>query len=300
MNKAYIEIFCKIYKFPQETKETIFQIYSVIEESACLTAMLAEAEELLFSENKIKPELYLNILLELAEKINKTKYEVNLFFHISAAERLNALYEKLGIDEKIRFDTLEDISFKMHECYRVTGIYGLYTPAYLYGYYRAERFAFGRMQYEISSFNENAEIENTLIKKGDKVIKMHIPACDKPFDKAARLDSYKKAYAFFKNEFNTDKIPFSCNSWLLSPENEKFLSLESNIIDFMHEFKITAVYDNQNYHAFRIFGMELPKDLNELPENTSLMRGIKKRMLEGRGIQNGCGVFLFDGEKIIH
>ena len=68
----------------------------------------------------------------------------------------------------------------------------------------------------------------------------------------------------------------------------------------MNEFKIVAAYDNQNYHAYRIFGQECGENLQELPESTSIMRAYKKRLIEGTGIQNGCGIFLFDGEKIMN
>ena len=62
--------------------------------------MFSLAEDIMFAKEECEPEKYLDILTAVAEKAELNKNTLYLLFYISAAKRLNALYDEKGIDEK--------------------------------------------------------------------------------------------------------------------------------------------------------------------------------------------------------
>ena len=78
------------------------------------------------------------------------------------------------------------------------------------------------------AFGANVSFE---IKNPDKTLGFHIPSSGIPLTDEVRLDSYKKAYEFFKDYRREDGLMiFECGSWLLWDGYKEFLPAKSNIL----------------------------------------------------------------------
>lgn len=299
----YIKSFCEEYFYPQEAAESCCFVYQRIAAEEKNKEALDRAEEILFGEEEVDFNVIRGLLQKVAQDISANEYVVPLVFYIRATRRLKVLYEQNKIPAKIQRDTMEDLLCKAEECKMVNGCYGLMNPAFLYKHFRLGRFALGRLQYELGEFaGESCEIGGRVIKKGDLVIRCHIPRSGKSFNDAARLDSYKQAYEFFKEYFEDGQAVFTCDSWLLFELNEKILPPTSNIVRFMHDFKLLGVsyYDVSGSQLWRIFGRKYNGDPGEMPQETALQAGYKQWLLEGKQAGSSYGVFLFDGDRVIN
>ena len=83
-----------------------------------------------------------------------------------------------------------------------------------------------------------------------------------------------------------------CDSWLLSPELKKLLPEDSNIIRFQNKFRIERFDEENPYFVGWVYpGMEdLPRE--QLPENTTLQRNMKKYLIEGGKLGSAYGVYV--------
>lgn len=135
------------------------------------------------------------------------------------------------------------------------------------------------------------------VKPGDTVYNMHIPSCGS-LNRAARIESYKKAYEFYKKDLDGKPMVFCCHSWLLFPKNREILPETLNMVDFIGDFYI---YDSEEYDVFhdkwRVFAKDFEKPNSELPEDTTQRRCFKKWLLDGKKTGAGAGIFIYDGEK---
>ena len=130
---------------------------------------------------------------------------------------------------------------------------------------------------------------------------VHIPSSGEPFDQAARLASYKKAYQFFKEELQGGPLVCVCGSWLLYPPYRGILSPTSNVVSFAGDWDILSSQESEEFHdAWRVFGAASKLSPEQWPEDTSMRRAYKKWILEGHKAGSGFGVLLFDGEKILN
>ena len=68
----------------------------------------------------------------------------------------------------------------------------------------------------------------------------------------------------------------------------------------MDDFEI---FDSSEHEGFgddwRVFGHYTDFPLEEWPEDTSLRKAYKKWLTDGNPTGHGCGVIVFDGEKIL-
>ncbi|MGN0478244.1 MAG: hypothetical protein ACI4GO_02305, partial [Hominenteromicrobium sp.] len=147
--------------------------------------------------------------------------------------------------------------------------------------------------------DEPVTVGGYTIHPGDTVYNMHIPSCG-PLTRAARIDSYKKAYDFYKDKLGGKPMVFACESWLLFPGNREILPPTLNMVDFISDFYI---YKSEEYEEFydkwRVFGKDFEKPDAELPEDTTQRRCFKAWLLAGKKTGGGEGVFLYDGERFI-
>ena len=236
----------------------------------------------------------------LADAAETNIFSIHMLFLIYGAEHLKALYRQKNIPEDIYWDTCQDLRYKLLECRQVKGIWGTVTIRWFEGFYRMERFALGRMQYGIAAFPVDEFTKaGVTVYKGDVCHDMHIPSSG-PLTWEKRLDSYKKAYAFFQDELHGQPLVITCHSWLLYPDNAQIFPQGSNLLNFMEDFTILERCDFEGFpEACRVFGRDWNGPLNELPDETSLQRNIIRWLKQGRPMGSGFGVLLFDGEKIL-
>lgn len=257
---------------------------------------------LLFESDNDKLTEVQTQLKYIAEEMDVNPYTLDLLFLLCGCEELEKKYYTAGYSEKLFLDTMKDLKYKLDECLEVEGVAGVFTYGWFLDYYRMKRFYLGRFQFEFIEFPKFAfSVNGYTVRKGEKVLNMHIPSNGISLTDEVRLGAYKEAYEFFKKDFPKGYIPMCCNSWLLYPENEKIFPENSNLLKFMHDFAIVDGGDLDGFAVqWRVFGIkegEIPYE--DLPENSSLQRAMKKWIVVNRHHGTGQGIFFFDGEKII-
>ena len=223
-------------------------------------------------------------------------YSAELLLFICFSKHLRELYRLRGISDRIWFDSMSDLKWKLWECKAVKGIWGSFVAGWFPGFFNLTRFALGRLQFEIVAFDGEYEKNGRSLKKGDKVINVHIPRTLTPLDKESRDDAYAQAAEFFRNMTDGAPIAFVCSSWLLYPEAEKILPAHSNIRGFMADYDIIRSKTNgegEYGDMWRLFDMDFTGDFNDYPEDSSLRRAYKKFLLDGNRTGSGYGVFFY-------
>ena len=137
------------------------------------------------------------------------------------------------------------------------------------------------------------EAYEAYVRLGEYVLAVHIP-------KGAKIDpesldkSCAEARAFFATYF-PDRPPkcFYCGSWMLDPTLADYLKPTSNIISFQRRFQCWPV-KSTGKEVFQFIHPEPFDSYDELPENTSLERMLKKRYLEDDPIYVHAGLYPFD------
>ena len=147
------------------------------------------------------------------------------------------------------------------------------------GYYVNEKATFPKSEW------------NLLMKPGDNFIDIHIPKdCDISVEAfRAAMEGAKKIIARGFAEYEPKM--FHCYSWLLSKDLETMLKPESKILSFGNCF---TRYPHKDPAGKSVFSFVFPKTFKgpyeELPEDTSLMRALKKHYIEGKFVLGYAGV----------
>lgn len=225
----------------------------------------------------------------------------HLLFLLRGEENLEKIYDELSLPKEVFLDSADDLRVKLFECKKVTGEWGNFVPFWYEGFFTLRRFALGRLQYDYHPYEWDSYRDcGVTIKRGDTVYSCHIPSDARPFDRAAVLDSLKRAYAFFEGNLRGGILPVVCHSWLLHPSLSECLPESSNILSFAKLFHIIKTENDKGFpDAWRIFSKDYTDRNDTYPQDTSLQRSILAYLNEGHGIGAGCGILLFDGEKIL-
>ena len=290
--KEYFHEFAARYDFPEESVNEIILNYGKIGDSKKFGALLDD----FYKEPFISPSEFQKGLNEICEEKGINPYTLYLIFFMCLSPRMKKEYEKAGLSDEIYHETVMDLKYKLIECMNVDKVVGVSPFHWHCVVFRMRVLGMGRLQYEINTYRgDDAFIGGRRVREGDKVIGIHIPSSQKPFDRESRMASYEMAYNFFKNEFEDNTPIFHCESWLLHPQNKEILGEKSNISSFIDDFKIVKSYQySHNSDMWRIFGAdaELPPD--KLPRNTSLQRKMADWFLKGHKLGGGEGLFIFD------
>ena len=132
-----------------------------------------------------------------------------------------------------------------------------------------------------------------IVSKGDKVIDLHIPGGGGLTPELVD-ESLKEIKAFISKhypEYNYEV--FQCWSWLCDPQLIEILGEDTNISKFTARFTPIRVPDD-SMPVFR-FVFNIPHSnfkIEDLPENTTLERKLKKHFLSGKRIYGTAGYFL--------
>ena len=115
------------------------------------------------------------------------------------------------------------------------------------------------------------------------------------------MDTYKKAFEFFKDRFDGKHIVICCNSWLLYPDNLNILPENSNTSDFLLDFQPLDIRQTYDFgDGWRIFGVgKSSLRPAELPRETSMQKAFAEWFDKGKKAGNAYCILIFDGEKIV-
>jgi hypothetical protein len=119
--------------------------------------------------------------------------------------------------------------------------------------------------------------------KGAAALSLHIPALE-PLTPEACSESLRRMQTAF-NKLQPAGPPriATCTSWLLDDQLAEYLPTDSNILAFQRRFTLVpGARDNDHWILQVAFGSERPKDLDALPQRTTLERALVDHLRHGR------------------
>ena len=291
-----IEKVCRRIDFPEAAVDALGKCYSAI------TSKGVEQLQTL-ADDWLNPGADWRKCMENLEVAAKeTGVPLNsarMVFFLYCTLPLRKEYQKRGLPESLYWETIQDLCYKLKECYALYGEWGTFVPSWYRRFYICELFALGRLQYEPIDFP--LEGYKSGLKRGDRVYSCHIPSSGALREEDV-VESLKRAYRFYGKELKDGILPVVCHSWLLyQPLAEVFVD-SPNIVKFRQLFDVVAnESDGKNGDFWRIFYKEFTEEnLKTAPENTKLQSRVKDYLLGGNTLGCGWGVLLFDGEKIVN
>ena len=130
----------------------------------------------------------------------------------------------------------------------------------------------GRLQYE----------------KSENYVKIHIPSGDK-LEIEKVLKSIKKSKEEIEKYFDLKSPEYHCDSWLLSNQINAIIDSNSNIGKFYNLFEVQDGLDAKKDILNFVFNMQECDNYNNLLEDTSLQKLLKKQLIENKSIKLGWG-----------
>lgn len=302
-NTEFIRNLMAHYSYPQEAEELFIKVLNHLDEDKDFGDRFDALHEKFSSYKSRFDSEIISELKIIAEEKGYSEYTLCFVFLLSLTEELHEQYVLLGIDEKVYYDTMDDLRCKLLECMECEYVPGTFVPDWFDGFFRLKRIAYGRFQYELCRFNSDKEFTlkcGHVIKPGDIYVNFHIPSSGVSLSNEVRLVSYKEAYKHFKPLFPDGTVIFGCGSWLLYPRHREFLPEGMNILNFMDDFETVNWNERDDFHNdWRIFGHYSDLPWNELPKDTKLRKAYAEWICAGNKVGDAFGVFAFDGEKIL-
>ena len=292
-----IRSFCQAIDFPAEAIDCMEQAYAVFESNATGKDWVQKCMNAVFED---RAQNLADMLEELAKITGLHRYTSDMLFWILCAQPLRERYAQHHWTDEMYWDAMHDLKYKLMECYKFCGIWGTIPPcSWFVHFFTMKRYAFGRLQYDPWEW-PYAPYKGR-IQPGDNVYRIHIPAAG-PLTKESVLDSFRKLHAFFRQDYPDGVMPIACRSWLLYPPHVEQFGENSNTAAFAGLFDLLETQEDDSFSSFRwMFNLkyEGPETLKRVPTNTRFQRNAKAYFEAGGMPGTGCGVLLFDGEKVL-
>ena len=287
--------------FPIEAQDVFIESIDVIAADSVATLWFKQLiEQYETSEDYLD---YKGILFEgqtIAKALGIHQHTFDLFIFLCLCEPLRIHYSERGIDEKIWLDSIMDLQYKLEECYLVHGTVGTFVAPWFGGFFDMTRFAFGRLQFEITNTKEEYIVGGICVPEGSPAINIHIPRTGTRLDHNEVLSSYRTAADWFSAIFPEGEALFTCNSWLLDPWNLTVLNPTSNLANFINDFEIVDVYSYDDYNElWRLFDCNYTGNPADLPQNTSFRRAYADRIARAEKTGGGRGFFRMKNGEIL-
>ena len=108
-------------------------------------------------------------ITRLAEKYGENVLTMEFVFVMNCTEEVLNRYRMLGIDEKIFWDSVDDLRCKLIECIDCEEVYGTFVAGWNDGFLRMTRFALGRFQFEKSCSLTKAALSQKAVLKLSRI-----------------------------------------------------------------------------------------------------------------------------------
>lgn len=217
----------------------------------------------------------------LSEFITQDDEHVKMLIcYLICACRTYERYQEMNVSDTIFFDTMKCFPRFIGECEKRTGKLFFDRGWWTWRQVSMRLFRIGELEYEIKEFEELPAIG------------IHIPS-DADFSKEQVNKSLEMAKQFFKEHYpKYDSCKYICHSWLLAPELRELLGKDSNILQFQNRFELISIDSLEKEFFEWLFQVPVETDYQILPENTSLQKKVKQRLLKGERISSGFGVLV--------
>ena len=289
--REYLMTFMRECEYPEAAISELLTAYARIcaRRGVELSELISEYDNNNHTDYKIIEDK----IKQIATESEVHEYTASLILLLCYTKRLREYYREVGIDDAIFRATVLDLRYKLDECKCVYGIWGTFVLYWFWGFFRLERFALGRLQFEIVSFGADHTVDGIALTPDTRVLNVHIPRTQERLDHASVLESYRLAADFYRPILG-DKIAFVCSSWLLFPRHREMLREGANLLDFMNDYDVYASGEYQGYgEVWRLFDRAYDGDVSHLPDNTSLRRAYVGLIERGEKTGWGKGVFIY-------
>ena len=289
--REYLESFMTEFEYPQDATFELLTAYDKLNLSCHkeLCGMIAQYNV----DNKLEYEIFEENIKQISEKAGINEYTGAFVLLLCLTKRLREYYRDASIPDDIFCNTILDLRYKLDECICVYGVAGTFVLKWFWGFFKLERFALGRLQFEIVNFGAEYEIDGVKLTPDTRVLNVHIPRTGTRLDHESVLESYKLAADFYRAELG-DKIAFVCSSWLLFPRHREMLSPTSNLLAFMNDFDIYTFGEYSNYgEVWRLFDKMYDGEATHLPADSSLRRAYVDLISNGEKTGWGKGIFVY-------
>ncbi|MDD2475332.1 MAG: hypothetical protein PHI32_05415 [Dysgonamonadaceae bacterium] len=213
---------------------------------------------------------------------------------------LKKFFDSRNIPDRIFYDSLDDISYRINRYYEINGEYGVTDrdALWLRFIYKGEIFDLGSLRFQKFHFS-NAEIErqdydympfSDEMKKrfpeGEPIINVHIQT-DADLRPEKIDESFKLAHDFFTTYFPEHKYTvFTCRTWMLYPPTQDLLPPDSNITSFANRFEIIATNQNTKQALDRIYETSDMAEIEKMEKSSSLAE-VAYKNLDKLGVAAG-------------
>lgn len=299
----FIINFMDRYQYPAEAIETFSRVLKRLDDEKDFGDKMDKLVESYMYPWADKMHDSLAGVIELSKEYNENECTLDFIFLLLCTPIVYDRYKEKNIPEQTYWDTMADLKCKLIECIKCEEVPGTFVAGWYDGFFKLERFAYGRYQFEETDYDFDFDFVTKCgrrLTNGQKLIGFHIPSSGIPLTDEVRLDAFKKAYQQYKHLFPDGIMYFWCGSWLLYPLHKEFLPEKSNILKFMGDFELVCWSKAENFHdAWRIFDKDSDLPVDQLPTDTSLRKAYAQWLQAGNQGGSGCGVIVFDGEKIL-
>lgn len=175
-----------------------------------------------------------------------------------------------GITADVSWRSLSDLGQQAWMHRTTYGSFGLHTYGWMQRAWSGAFYWLGRLQFNLDQVD------------GTWVLDTHIPATG-PLTPDGVDDAFARATAFFGEHFADHPTgDFRCSSWLLDPQLASVLPAGSNLVRFQQRWRLFGepVRGDDDVLYF-VFFRRGPVDLDTLPRDSTLQRGIIDRMRSG-------------------
>ena len=232
-----------------------------------------------------------------ADEIGVHRFTSKFIISLCVTKHVKTFYEQKGMPDGCFDGFLKDIKIKWAECVALHKIDGVFVADWFNRFVDGTRHTFGRLQFEPIFIAGSYYVCGRTVNEGDLTINIHIPGGSK-LTKQDCIDSFLKAAEYYAPLFEDGTVVFHCSSWLLYEKHNEFLPETSALLMFADFFNIAETTEGR-HHLWRIFNREDCEDTAALPENTSLQRAFKNRLLSGGEIGASKGFFFVKDNLLI-
>lgn len=301
-NVAFVKELCQKLDFPQEAIQYFADLGRRIEAKPQLADCMQMLYQGVFVEKRLNFKNIDAYMRLFADDLCEPWESLSMYFLLLGCRQLHVDYQEQGFPEAIYMRSIEGLRSILLECYEVRSVWGTFVSGAYDTIFQLLSFGIGRFRFSINQLPDEYIFGDKIkIPAGTPVLACHIPSHMGSMNDEVRMESYRLAYAFFKDYLWNDLLIISCGSWLLYADHKDFLPKDSNILRFMDDFDLLSSFDTETFKdGWRIFGKEWGKPYDELPENTSLQKAYKQRLLNTGKTGRGYGILLFDGDKIVN
>ena len=188
-----------------------------------------------------------------------------------------------GIGEDVWIDTMKAYARFVREHFASCGVYDFDRGFWTVRQRDARLFRLGELEYELMRGDDGAPS-----------ISLHIPS-DASLAPEKLNASVAQARAFMRAHFaDWADAPMYCDSWLLSPVLKELLPPDARILKFQAAFDLTETNPDADDALQWVFGLteaqKAAAHLEDLPEDTTLRRNMKARLLAGGKVGDAAGV----------